>query len=145
MTLARRTLLTAIAGSVDRRSPAFYLLLVQNLERQLRDHIAWAAAVHDEVAAADDFEVLSPLRLSLFSFRHRPAGVTDEAALDEHNEALLRRLNDGGRLYLTRNCVRGRLAIRFVVGQTNTEERHVQAAWAEIQAQARGPVAGPAS
>jgi hypothetical protein len=32
--------------------------------------------------------------------------------------------------------VRGRYALRFVVGQTYTKRRHVQAAWAEILATA---------
>jgi aromatic-L-amino-acid decarboxylase len=42
-----------------------------------------------------------------------------------------------GRLYLTRNLVKGRFAIRFAVGQTTTTRTHVQEAWARIQETAR--------
>ena len=78
------------------------------------------------------------MRLSLFSFRYRPAGVDDEAELERLNEALLQPLNDDGRIYLTQNRVRGRYAIRFVVGQTWTRRHHVQQAWDLIQDSARG-------
>ncbi len=111
---------------------------VEGLQAMIADHLTWAAELHDQVAATDDFELLSPLRLSLFAFRYRPAGIDDEAALEEINETLLARLNDSGKLYLTRNRVRGRFAIRFVVGQTWTTRRHVQEAWTRIQETARG-------
>ena len=59
-------------------------------------------------------------------------------ALDDLNARLLHALNDGGRLYLTHTRVNGVYVIRFVVGQTNTEERNVWDAWEEIQRTARG-------
>ena len=84
------------------------------------------------------FELLSPLRLSLFSFRYRPEGIDDEAALDALNKRLIEALNDTGRIYLTQNLVRGRFAIRFQIGQTNTQKHHVDAAWALIKETAQG-------
>jgi len=38
--------------------------------------------------------------------------------------------------------VRGRYAIRFAIGQTSTERRHVQAAWRLIQETARDLASG---
>jgi aromatic-L-amino-acid decarboxylase len=43
-------------------------------------------------------------------------------------------------LYLTQNIVNGAFAIRFSVGQTNTERRHVAAAWQVIQNTARNSI-----
>lgn len=106
---------------------------VEELQRMIRGHITWAGELFRQVEAATDFEILSPLRFSLFTFRHHPQGLDDEAALDELNASLVRRINDDGRIYLTQNRVRGRFAIRFVVGQTWTERRHVQEAWAVIR------------
>ncbi len=116
---------------------------VEGLRAMLRRHLTWARELHDQVAAAEDFEILSPLRLSLFSFRYHPAhgragGDLDEARLEALNTRLLECLNDSGKLYLTQNRVRGRYAIRFVVGQTSTQRRPVLAAWEIIQASARG-------
>ena len=87
--------------------------------------------------AAEDFEILAPLSIALFNFRFHPRGVNDAAELDRLNERLLLALNDSGDLYLTQNNVRGAFAIRFAVGQTYTEPRHVAAAWQAIQKTAR--------
>jgi aromatic-L-amino-acid decarboxylase len=106
---------------------------VKDLRRRLADHIAWAQELAGQVAAETDFELLAPARLALFNFRHHPAGLNDEAELDELNEHLLETLNDSGRLYLTQNRIGGRFAIRFSVGQTNTTRDHVQRAWQTIK------------
>jgi aromatic-L-amino-acid decarboxylase len=111
---------------------------VEGLQAMIRAHIDWATELFAQVEEAADFEILSPLRLSLFSFRYHPEGEHEEAALEALNMRLLTALNDSGRVYLTQNRVRGRYAIRFVVGQTSTERRHVQAAWRLIQETARG-------
>ena len=42
-------------------------------------------------------------------------------------------LNASGRLYLTHTKLDGRFTLRFVVGQTHTEARHVKAAWNRIR------------
>src|SRR5690606_34358985 len=106
---------------------------VDRLRAILRDHIAWAGRLCGMVAAEPGFEIMSPQRLALFSFRDRPAGLDDERDLAALNRRLLERLNDSGRLYVTQNRVRGRFAIRFQVGQTSTEWRHVAAAWETIR------------
>jgi aromatic-L-amino-acid decarboxylase len=110
---------------------------VEGLQAMLRRHIALAGDLFERVAGEPDFEIVSPLRLALFSFRYRPHGFDDEAALDALNERLLHALNDSGELYLTQNRVRGRYAIRFSIGQTNTQARHVDAAWEKIAQTAR--------
>ena len=110
---------------------------VEGLRAILRGHIKLAESLFEDVESQPDFDILSPLRLSLFSFRYHPAGIDDEAALDALNLQLLEALNDSGRLYLTQNRVKGRFAIRFQIGQTNTEARHVEEAWSTIQDTAR--------
>lgn len=110
---------------------------VEGLRSMIRAHIDLARTLCDQVSGEADFEILSPLRLSLFSFRYHPAGIDDEAELDALNLKLLEALNDSGRLYLTQNKVKGRFAIRFQIGQTGTQTRHVEAAWCAIKETAR--------
>ena len=110
---------------------------VEGLQSLIRSHIAMAKTLFEQVSGETDFEILSPLRLSLFSFRYHPGGTDDEAALDALNLNILETLNDSGRLYLTQNKVKGRFAIRFQIGQTNTEPDHVEQAWREIRETAR--------
>ena len=110
---------------------------VDALKAMIRDHIAWAGELADQVAAAPDFELTSPARLALLTFRYHPEEVDDEAALDALNARLLEAINDDGRIYLTQTRLAGRAVIRVSVGQANTRRHHVQAAWDVIRELAR--------
>ena len=111
---------------------------VEGLRALVRRHVELAQELAAAIGDAADFEVVVPPRLALLCFRYRPSEVGDPGALDALNERLLRMLNDSGRVYLTQTRVRGAYAIRFCVGQTATERRHVEAAWAFIRETARG-------
>ena len=106
---------------------------VAEIRRRIAAHIRMAGEVAALIEAAEDFEILAPLSIALFNFRFHPKGVNDDSELDRLNERLLLALNDSGDLYLTQNDVRGAFAIRFSVGQTYTESRHVMLAWQAIQ------------
>ncbi|WP_374643876.1 aspartate aminotransferase family protein [Tabrizicola sp.] len=80
---------------------------LEGLRARIRNHIAWAAEARDRLAALPGVEIVTEPRLSLFSF----ALDTDAAT-----EALLARINDDGRIYLTQTRVDGRFAIRVQVG-----------------------------
>ncbi len=110
---------------------------VEGLRAKLRDHIAWARELAGWIDAEPEFELASPRRLSLMSFRFCPPGIDDQQALNELNLRLLEALNDSGKLYLTQHRIDGRFVIRFVVGQTYTQRHHVAAAWQIIKETAR--------
>jgi aromatic-L-amino-acid decarboxylase len=101
---------------------------LDGLRAMIRNHISWAAEVHDAVARLPDVEITSPLRLSLFSFRHAPPGADPDAA----TAALLQRINDAGRIYLTQTRHRGQYVIRFQIGQFGTTCDDAQEAVAAI-------------
>ena len=110
---------------------------VERLQAMLRDHIAWTAELAEMIRAEPDFELVTPQKLALLTFRYRPHAIDDEAALDLLNERLLHALNDDGRLYLTQTRVRGRYVIRFAIGQLYTTRAHVLRAWQVITKTAR--------
>ena len=109
------------------------------LRAMIRRHVALAGWLEGEIAAAPDFELMAPRSLALLNFRYAPAGA---GGLDALNERLLRAINDDGRIYLTRNRVRGRFAIRFSIGQTTTDLTHVEQGWAAVREIARGLAPG---
>lgn len=111
---------------------------VERLQAMLRDHIAWTAELAAWIRAEPDFELTTGPNLALLSFRYRPQGLTDPAALDALNDRLLDAINDDGRLYLTRNKLKGRTTLRISIGATWTERRHVTEAWTMIKEMARG-------
>jgi aromatic-L-amino-acid decarboxylase len=98
---------------------------VQGLRYHIRHHVELAQGFAAWVQASPDFELAAPAPLNLVCFRHK--------AGDEFNQALMDALNQSGRLYLTHTRLDGRLALRFCVGQTHTEARHVESAWELIQ------------
>jgi aromatic-L-amino-acid decarboxylase len=110
---------------------------VEHLKAMLRAHIAWTAELAETIRAEPDFELVTPPKLALLTFRHRPRAI-DDAELDLLNERLLHTLNDDGRVYLTQTRVRGRYVIRFAIGQLYTTRSHVQRAWKVITDTARG-------
>lgn len=108
---------------------------VARLREMIRAHVRLAEEIAGWIADAADFELVTPPMLSLFSFRYTPAGASD---LDALNARLIERINADGRIYLTQTRHEGRFVIRFQVGQTTTERRHVEEAWAVIREIARG-------
>ena len=74
------------------------------------------------------FEVVVSPPLNLVCFRYRGS--------DEQNQRLMDSLNSSGDLYLTHTRLADRFVLRFCVGQTNTEARHVERAWQRIQQEA---------
>lgn len=89
---------------------------LEGLRGRIRNHVAWAHAARDRIASLPGIEIVTEPRLSLFTFALR-----DEAA----TEALLQRINDDGRIYLTQTRVDGRFAIRVQIGSFDCCEEDV--------------------
>ena len=87
--------------------------------------------------ASGEFEVLAPVPLNVICFRYKPGGLEDPDRLNALNAALLEALNGTGKAYFTHTKLAGRYSLRFVIGQTEVEERHVKAAWELIRKTAR--------
>lgn len=91
----------------------------------MRRHVELAQRFAKWVEESDRFELAAPAPLNLICFRHKKG--------DELNRQLMERLNRSGKLYLTHTMLDGRYTLRFCVGQTRTEERHVKQAWRLIR------------
>jgi aromatic-L-amino-acid/L-tryptophan decarboxylase len=89
---------------------------LEGLRERIRNHVAWAKEARARLADLPGVEILTEPRLSLFTF-----ALTDEAA----TEALLQRINDDGRIYLTQTRVDGRFAIRVQVGSFDCSREDV--------------------
>ncbi|HKS72254.1 MAG TPA: pyridoxal-dependent decarboxylase [Terriglobales bacterium] len=98
---------------------------VEGLRHHVREHVRLAQQFAGWVRSDARFEVAAPVPLNLVCFRLR--------AGDDANQALMDRLNRSGDLYLTHTRLNDKLTLRFCVGQTNTQQRHVERAWQRIQ------------
>ena len=99
---------------------------LENLRAMIRDHVEWSNALAGRLRKTSGFELVTEPVLSLFSFRHVPAGVADP---DAHNLRLLDAINDDGRIYLTQTKVDGAFAIRFQAGSFNSRREDVDMAY----------------
>ncbi|TVR66618.1 MAG: aspartate aminotransferase family protein [Spirochaetaceae bacterium] len=119
---------------------------VAGLQRVIREHLALAQWLREQVEAAPDFELLAPVPLNTLCLRYRPAGGTapgsGEEELNALNAEIMERANATGRAYFTHTKLDGRYVIRFVIGQTYTERRHVEAGWKLLVETARGTARG---
>jgi aromatic-L-amino-acid decarboxylase len=109
---------------------------VEGLRAIIRRHVALAAELAEWVDASPDFERVAPVPFGLVCFRYRPAGRS-EKELDALNERLLAAVNATRRVFLTHTRLGGRFVIRLVIGQRETERRHVEEAWEIIRESAR--------
>jgi len=98
---------------------------VEGLQYHVRRHVQLAQLFAGWVEKDDRFELAVTPPLNLACFRHRGG--------DEVNQQLMDRLNADGKLYLTHASLQGQLTLRLCIGQTHTEQRHVEGAWREIQ------------
>jgi len=98
---------------------------IEGLQHLVRRHIELAQSFARWIQADNRFELAAPAPLNLICFR-----IKGE---DDRNQQLLERLNQSGGLYLSHTVLNGRYTLRFCVGQTHTEERHVVQAWKKIQ------------
>lgn len=101
---------------------------VEGLRYHIRRHVELARQFAEWVETSDAFAISTEPVLNLVCFHHIGG--------DEITQAILDRLNGSGELYLTHTKLNGRFVLRFCVGQTHTELRHVAQAWQRIQAAA---------
>ncbi len=96
----------------------------EGLRAHVRSSVALAQRFAAQVADDDRFEVVTPHPLALVTFRLR-------AGSDATRE-LMERVNASGRMFLTHTVVNGETALRLAVGSPLTEQRHIDAASAEL-------------
>ena len=101
---------------------------VEGLQFHIRRHVQCAQLVLEHIKSDPDFEIAAPPQLNLICFRLKGP--------DELNQRLMDHLNKSGELYLSHTKLNGKLVLRLCVGQTNTEERHVECAWQAIRREA---------
>ena len=95
---------------------------LEALRQRLRNHVAWAEGLADQLSQHPQFEIVTAPVLSLFTFRL--AGCDDAAQI-----AFVNRINDDGRIYITQTQVDGQIAVRFQIGQFDVTQDDVQFAY----------------
>ncbi|XVF45990.1 hypothetical protein PTKIN_Ptkin02bG0252200 [Pterospermum kingtungense] len=119
---------------------------VANLRNFLRSHVKMAKRFQQLVESDNRFEVVVPRNFAMVCFRllpptkigynksdHRTRVVDDEEYANKLNKTLLESVNSSGQVYMTHTVVHGIYVIRFAVGASLTEDKHVIKAWKVVQ------------
>jgi aromatic-L-amino-acid decarboxylase len=93
-------------------------------------NLAQAQLLAELVDAEPALELLAPVELSAVCFRWSNGGDLD--TLNEANEALLRSVNEAGRVWLSNASVRGVVGLRACITNHRTTEQDVSAIVAEV-------------
>lgn len=104
---------------------------LEGLTGAIEANIACARYCEQLVQESEDFEMLAPVELSIFCFRHKPKGFTGD--LNLWNEQVLLRLQRGGRSYLSNATIRGQFALRGCVLNYRTELRDMEILLADVR------------
>jgi aromatic-L-amino-acid/L-tryptophan decarboxylase len=102
---------------------------LEGLRSIIRNHVTWAEQLAERLRKTDEFRIVTEPMLSLFSFRHEPKGIAD---LDAHNLALVKSINDDGRIYLTQSKLDGQAIIRFQAGSFEMKASDIDVAYDTI-------------
>ncbi len=86
-----------------------------------------AAELGALVAAADDFELLAPVELSICCFRYVTPGARTDEELNELNARIMHRVQRGGRAYLSNAIIGGRYGLRACITNFRTTSRDIRA------------------
>ena len=98
------------------------------LGQEIESNLACARYLESMVRASEDFEMVAPVELSIFCFRHVPVPMkgASPAAIDAFNERLLIALQRDGSSYLSNATLNGRFALRGCVLNYRTTLRDME-------------------
>ena len=105
---------------------------IRGLQNTIRKHINLTRYFADEIIKGNRFELLGDPVLNLCCFGLKPNESWSQEYMNERNAALLYRVNQSGKLYLSHTKIRDKYALRMVIGQTYVEKKHVRKALDEL-------------
>ncbi len=94
--------------------------------------LAHARRLSKEVAARPELELMAPVELSAVCFRFRGKGEASDGELNRLNAAILRRVVDRGRVYLSNALLRNRFCLRACVVNHRTTDADIDSVIAEV-------------
>ncbi len=102
---------------------------VEGLQHHIRKHVEMARKFAKWISESNDFTVFVEPPFNLVCFVHN--------AGNDFNMKLMNAVNKTGKIYFTHTKLNGKIVLRMSIGQTHTEEKHVENAWKLIRKTAK--------
>lgn len=101
---------------------------MEGIREKIRKHNQLAQLAKSWIEEHPDMEILAPVPLNTICFRYVDPSKTTEA-LNLINESWMQSVNQTGRAFFTHTKLDGKFVIRWVIAQTDVEEKHILEAW----------------
>jgi len=96
----------------------------EGIRHHIREHVRLAGELEQKIVEDERFELVAPSPFALVSFRHVDG--------DEATDSLAAEINGSGHSYVTPSKLGSVSFIRVSVGQTHTEQSHMDRLWSVI-------------
>jgi aromatic-L-amino-acid/L-tryptophan decarboxylase len=101
---------------------------LQGLREKLRNHLLLAQKAKSWIEAEDRLEIMAPVNFNTICFRYFSEGLSLEKG-NQINETWMNHVNATGEAFFSHTKLNGKYVIRWVIGQTDVTEKHIQKAW----------------
>src|ERR1044072_4204174 len=112
----------------------------RRIAEAISEDISLAAYLGEVLSTASDFELLTPVELSICCFRYVPTETLSDTDLDKLNERIMERVQKGGRAYLSNATVTGHFALRACITNFRTTKDDIDQPVAAIRDAAKNCV-----
>jgi glutamate/tyrosine decarboxylase-like PLP-dependent enzyme len=104
----------------------------------IRNDLAHARRLAECIVEQPELQLVAPVELSAVCFRFLGKGGLSEAELNRVNSSILKRVNEGGRVYLSNATLRAKFCLRACVVNHRTTDADIDAVVPEVLAAAAG-------
>jgi len=116
----------------------------ESIRERLREDLANAAWLAEEVSRTPDWRVVSPVTLQTVCIRHEPEGLQGEE-LDAHTLRWVGKINQSGAAFMSPSKLDDGWMVRVSIGVESTTRDHVRRLWELMRRTAAECRANPAS
>jgi aromatic-L-amino-acid decarboxylase len=110
---------------------------VARYRQAIKQNLEHAQRLAAAVRGCDDLELAAPVELSAVCFRHRADKNADEDERNRFNAALLKQIQQRGRVYLSNAVIRGKFCLRACIVNHRTTDADIDAIVPEVLERAR--------
>ena len=103
----------------------------------IREDLELAQHLVGAIAACPELEILAPVELSAVCFRYVGGAAVSEEERNRQNSEILKRVIQGGHVYLSNAMLHGKFALRACIVNHRTTTTHVESVVPEVLAAAR--------
>jgi Glutamate decarboxylase and related PLP-dependent proteins len=101
---------------------------LNGIREKLRHHLMLTQKAAQWIEETKGLEILAPVKFNTICFRQKLSSA-DQNAENQFNEKWMAAVNETGKAFFSHTKLNGKYVIRWVIGQTDVTEKHIESAW----------------